>query len=498
MKNSELVSIVIPCYNQAQYLEEAVRSALEQTYPDIEIIIVNDGSPDDTEAVAQHLRAKHPNKIKVITQENAGVSEARNSGIVQASGDFILPLDADDIIAKEMVDTCLHVLKETQADVVCTDVQCFGLNDDKHQKNTQHILYDNPPSPSSLFRRRVWKAVGGFKKNMSDGFEDWEFWVNVFKHDFKFQYIPETLFYYRIKEDSLYVSAKQKDLYLNAKLVANNPELYTPSRVDSAVRTIKETEDLADFFFYSDRVSQHEEMLIRAIGPLVDTTLEEQVFEFPGQRIVLFSLDKLEDTAQNPSLYARTEVDRVLWYAPLRYEVDGLQTLPFTWSRTSGFQELRGTVFPYIPRTTEEKLALQPIACERLQQYTDYLQDDLKKRREWLKHLSTMLDKDAQYQMIQEKDAVIKERGKLYDVLAQKDAVIKERGKLYDVLAQKDKELANRKISLGEKTELLIGLKKLVDDIKAVNMFFRPFKIARACRKVRDLLDKYKEQNEHL
>ncbi len=76
-KKYDLVSIVIPCYNQAQYLEGSVQSAIKQTYPNIEIIIVNDGSPDNTQEIAEKLQKKYPEKIRIITQENKGVSEAR-------------------------------------------------------------------------------------------------------------------------------------------------------------------------------------------------------------------------------------------------------------------------------------------------------------------------------------------------------------------------------------------------------------------------------------
>ena len=107
---NDLVSIIIPCYNQAQYLEEAVNSAIKQTYPNIEIIIVNDGSTDNTQEIALSLQKKHPEIIKVITQVNKGLSEARNTGIRESLGEYILPLDADDILDLKMISKCMNII----------------------------------------------------------------------------------------------------------------------------------------------------------------------------------------------------------------------------------------------------------------------------------------------------------------------------------------------------------------------------------------------------
>ena len=91
------VSIIIPSYNCASYVEEAVQSALSQTYSDCEVVVINDGSTDNTEEVL----APYRDKIVYISQENKGLAGARNSGIKRASGDYITFLDADDIFLPE-------------------------------------------------------------------------------------------------------------------------------------------------------------------------------------------------------------------------------------------------------------------------------------------------------------------------------------------------------------------------------------------------------------
>lgn len=106
-----LVSIIVPCYNQAQYLPEALQTVLEQTYQNWECIIVNDGSPDNTELVAKEWLAKD-SRFKYIYKENGGLSSARNVGIENSKGEFILPLDADDKISNNYLEECVLKFKK--------------------------------------------------------------------------------------------------------------------------------------------------------------------------------------------------------------------------------------------------------------------------------------------------------------------------------------------------------------------------------------------------
>ena len=97
------VSIIIPCYNYADYLTETVKSCVRQTLDDLEIIIINDGSPDNTEAVALDLISQFPERdIQLINQENQRLSASRNNAIRQCTGQYVLPLDADDLFEPEM------------------------------------------------------------------------------------------------------------------------------------------------------------------------------------------------------------------------------------------------------------------------------------------------------------------------------------------------------------------------------------------------------------
>jgi len=111
---SPIVSILMPCYNQGEFLEEAVQSVLQQTYDLWECIIVNDGSTDNTDDVARQL-AKKDERIKYFSQDNSGVCLARNLAASKAEGEFLLPLDADDFISDNYIEVLLNSLQGSKA-----------------------------------------------------------------------------------------------------------------------------------------------------------------------------------------------------------------------------------------------------------------------------------------------------------------------------------------------------------------------------------------------
>ena len=112
-----MISIIIPVYNAANYLQDTVQSVLNQDYQDMEIILVNDGSTDHSLALCKEMQLKDT-RIKVIDQKNAGVSVARNNGMKASKGEYLLFIDADDLLEKDMVSTLYNKAVETGADIV--------------------------------------------------------------------------------------------------------------------------------------------------------------------------------------------------------------------------------------------------------------------------------------------------------------------------------------------------------------------------------------------
>ncbi len=233
-----LISVVIPCYNQARFLAEAVASVVAQTQTDWEIIIVNDGSPDDTNSVARRLIKEHAGRrIRLLERKNGGLAQARNAGIRAAEGAYILPLDADDKIAPQMLEKTVALLEnESRIAIAYTDIQHFGAVEKFIQAaefDFKKICLDNQLNYCSLFRREVWEQVGGYRSWLY-GYEDWDFWIGSGENGFVARRIPGALLQYRVKDASMFIDAVARDKELRARIVLNHPALYDRKQIRQA------------------------------------------------------------------------------------------------------------------------------------------------------------------------------------------------------------------------------------------------------------------------
>ena len=238
-----MVSVIIPCYNQAHYLTEAVESVVGQTFADWEIIVVNDGSPDDTHAVFQQLAARWPRQnLHYLEKPNGGLADARNAGLAVARGQYILPLDADDKLHPEMLAKTVALLQaHPEIAIAYTDLVHFGVVNRTVQAaefDFAKLCQNNQLNYCSLYRREVWSAVGGYHSNMIWGYEDWDFWVGCGERGFKAKRIPEPLLLYRVKDSSMFTNAARHDAELRAQIVLNHPSLYTAEKIAAAKRLI--------------------------------------------------------------------------------------------------------------------------------------------------------------------------------------------------------------------------------------------------------------------
>ena len=160
-----MVSVVIPCYNYAAYLPDAVNSVVNQTYREFEIIIVNDGSSDNSLEVAARLAAGSPDcRIRVIDQKNQGVAASRNNGIGLASGRYVMSLDADDWLEPTYLEETVSVLEEG-ADIAYTSLRMFGESSDiflSWEFSPARLRRGNYINTHALYRRECWARAGGF------------------------------------------------------------------------------------------------------------------------------------------------------------------------------------------------------------------------------------------------------------------------------------------------------------------------------------------------
>jgi glycosyltransferase involved in cell wall biosynthesis len=199
------VSVIIPCFNLGLYLSEAVESVLSQTFRDFEIIIVDDES---TDLVTQQFPEmyQHPMIHIIRNPYNMGVASSRNIGIRHARGEFILPLDADDVIADTYLEKAIMLLDQRpDVGIVYCDAEFLGEKCGPWELplySVTRMLAENLIFSAAFFRRSDWERSGGYCQAMSAGWEDWDFWLTLVASGVQVEKIPDTLFRYRIRLDS--------------------------------------------------------------------------------------------------------------------------------------------------------------------------------------------------------------------------------------------------------------------------------------------------------
>lgn len=205
MNTNPMVSVVMPCYNDGRYIQESIASVKAQTYPEIELIIVDDGSDDAETIAALDVLAKEKN-IQVLHTTHVGPATARNAAIREARGKYILPLDADDTIDPTYIEKAVKILESHKdTGVVYCEADLFGAQSGKWDLpaySFETMLFDNIVFVTALFSKADWEKVGGFNENMKAGMEDYDFWLSILGEGKKIEQIPEVLFHYRIKDSS--------------------------------------------------------------------------------------------------------------------------------------------------------------------------------------------------------------------------------------------------------------------------------------------------------
>ncbi len=209
------VSIIIPCYNVEMFIDETLRSCVEQTYPNIEVIIVDDGSTDKSISKIREWKSKYP-FIHVYEQENGGACKARNLAFEKSTGDYIMYLDADDIIAPDKIEKQVYVLLNKPFDTISTGPWDRFYNTIKDAKYINRKIYNNYESgvellldmwensemfavTSYLIHRSLISINGPWNEKLLKN-QDGEFMMRILLNTKHITFCPDAFFYYRSGE----------------------------------------------------------------------------------------------------------------------------------------------------------------------------------------------------------------------------------------------------------------------------------------------------------
>jgi glycosyltransferase involved in cell wall biosynthesis len=202
-----LISVVMPCYNAAPYVEAAMASVLGQSYARVELVVVDDGSTDGSDAIIERIANAHPGRVAVFHQINSGPYAARNHGLSHAHGNFVAFLDADDSWHPDALKQLHDAMQETHADVA----YCGWQNVGELAQNTQPFIPPNYaaadavalflkscpwPINGVLLRRQLLDALRGFSERRPTAM-DYDLWLRMLAAEPVVVRVPEVLAYYR-------------------------------------------------------------------------------------------------------------------------------------------------------------------------------------------------------------------------------------------------------------------------------------------------------------
>lgn len=245
------LSVIIPCFNQGEFILDAISSVETCVEPVYEIIIINDGSTEPlTKKVLNSLKAKG---YTVIDQNNQGLAKARNRGIELANGRYILPLDADNKVRARYITQGIEILdSHPEVGVFFGVPELFGDNGfikwDIPGFNIDKILTQNYIDACAVFRKVVWKDCGGYDSKMPiQGWEDWDFWLSTVEKGWKFHFTTEILFDYRVRVGSMisFCNLPENRKTLLRYLCTKHIDLYAANLVNIIVEK--------DFAYWSQR-----------------------------------------------------------------------------------------------------------------------------------------------------------------------------------------------------------------------------------------------------
>lgn len=219
------VSIIISCHNKQDYISRAIDSALNQTYPNIEIIVINNASSDNSYKIINEYTNTNQNIIFISENWYMPESKSKNTAIAAASGEYIFPLNAEDTIEPEFIEQAIKLFEKKQnIDFIYTNVRNIKNNKKIKNISPDKILFENYIKGSAIFKKSDFEKSGCYKEWLKEDFENWDLYLSFTEKGLKSFKINEYLYNKQIKKNNLTKNIKYN---LYSELIKNHLSLYS-------------------------------------------------------------------------------------------------------------------------------------------------------------------------------------------------------------------------------------------------------------------------------
>lgn len=319
------VSIIVPVYNVEKYLNKCLDSLVNQTLTDIEIIVVNDGSPDNSKKIIDKYLKDYPDKIKYFEKENGGQGSARNLGLTKATGEYIGYVDSDDYVSVEMYEKMYQKAKENDADIVmCSHTIVYEDSGKemveklflKTNDNKTNCFFNNAGVCNKIYKKEL---LSNFEFRSKVWYEDIDFVTKVIMNANKIDVIDEGLYYYLLRQGST----------MNNNNIEKNLDIL--KAFDSILTYLKENKKFAKYY---------EEVAYLAINhiyiaPIVRVINAKNVTnkKIIIDKLIKYMNDNFKDYRHNKYLYLLDRNKRIIynlinnkqyWLIKLIFSVKGI------------------------------------------------------------------------------------------------------------------------------------------------------------------------------
>ena len=313
---TELISVVIPCYNPTSYVRETIQSVQRQTHTEWEVVLVDDGSEDPSSAaLLDELQSQNMPRVRFLRLEHIGLSKVRNTGISEARGRYVIPLDCDDLLEPDMMEVCLRELEQhPEAGYAYFDYQVFGQKnyvERSGQYNLYRLLNENFMAHCIFLRREAWEEAGGYDEWHRRAYEDWHLFLQLAEKGWHGHYIQRVLFNYRTHHIGHHYTGLEHHDKNWAYIVERRPALLSPK---GRLNVKRQWQPSICFVVRGPRVPSFENQTVKDYQVLRDVDESAALRDSNASCFLWMTDDKpLQPYAAEECIWALQSADWVTW-----------------------------------------------------------------------------------------------------------------------------------------------------------------------------------------